>query len=33
MDKAHIQIDPEPHAELRAYCDDRDIRFVDVIRR
>jgi hypothetical protein len=32
MDKAHIPIDPDLHAELRAYCDHCGIRFIDFIQ-
>ena len=31
MVKAHIPIDPELHAELRAYCDSCGIRFMDFV--
>ena len=31
MDKAHIPIDPDLYAELRAYCDSCGIRFMDFV--
>ena len=31
MDKAHIQIDPDLHAELKAYCDKCGIRFINFV--
>jgi hypothetical protein len=32
MEKANIPIDPDLHAELRAYCDHCGIRFIDFIQ-
>jgi hypothetical protein len=31
MEKANIPIDPDLHAELRAYCDRCGIRFIDFV--
>ena len=31
MEKAHIQIDPNLHAELREYCSICGIRFIDFV--
>ena len=31
MEKANIPIDPDLHAELRAYCDSCGIRFIDFV--
>lgn len=31
MEKAHIPIDPDLHAELRANCDSCGIRFIDFV--
>jgi hypothetical protein len=31
MEKANIPIDPDLHAELRAYCDRCGIRFMDFV--